>query len=64
VLPADDVIDLVRKTSAVLMYEAVFTPSACAFDYEATRGLVYIKSHSRGSVGPAPSLPGGCAPSP
>jgi len=64
VLPANDVIDLVRKTSAVLMYQAVFTASSCAFDDEAPRGLVYIKSHWRESVGPAPSRPGGCAPSP
>ena len=55
-LPADDVIDLVL-TSAVLMYQTVFTAPACAFDDEATRGLIYIKRHWRGSVGPAPSLP-------
>ena len=63
-LPADDVIDLVRKTSAVLVYQAVFTASTCAFDDEAARNLIYVMSHWRGSVGPAPSLPGGCAPNP
>lgn len=63
-LPANAVIDLVRKTSAVLLYKAVFTASTCAFDDEATRGLIYIKSHWRGSVGPAPSLPAECVPSP
>ena len=57
-LPANDVIDLVRKTSAFLRYLAVFTAAGCAFNDEATRGLIYIKSHWRGSVGPAPSLTG------
>jgi hypothetical protein len=64
VLPANDVIDLVRKTSAFFIYQAVFTASTCSFDDEATRDFIYIKSHWRGSVGPAPSLPGECAPSP
>jgi hypothetical protein len=45
VFPANDVIDLVVKTSAVLMYETVFTASICAFDDEAARGLIYFMSH-------------------
>jgi len=56
-LPANDVIDLVRKAGALLMCQAVFTASNCAFDDEATRGLIYVKRHWRGFVGPAPSLP-------
>jgi hypothetical protein len=52
-----------RKTNAVLMYQAV-TASACASDDEATRGLIYIKSSGRGSIGPAPSPSGLCGPSP
>ncbi len=30
-LAANDVIDLVRKASVVLMHQAVFTPSTCTF---------------------------------
>ena len=33
----DDVINLVCKTGAALMYEAVLTSPACAFDYETAR---------------------------
>lgn len=54
VLSANDAIDLVRKTSAVLIDQAVFTAPTYAFDDEATRGLIYIKSHWRGSVELAP----------
>jgi len=63
VLPANDVIDLVRKAAALLVYKTVFTTPARAFNDEAPRNL-YLMSHWRGSVGPAPSPPGGYAPSP
>ena len=61
VLPADDVINLMRKADAILMYQTVFTPPASAFDDKATRDLIYLMSHWRGSDGRAPSLPEGYA---
>jgi hypothetical protein len=54
VLPTDDVINLMRKAGAFLMYQTVFTPPARAFDDKATRDLIYLMSHWRGSDGRAP----------
>ena len=63
-LPADDVINLMRKADALLMYQAVFTPPTRAFDDKTTRNLIYLISHWRGFDGRAPSLPEGYAPGP
>ena len=63
-LPADDVINLMRKAGALLISQTVFTPPACAFDDKATRDLIYLMSHWRESDGPAPSLPEEYAPGP
>ena len=40
VLSANDAIDLVRKTSAVLIDQAVFTAPGCTFNDEAARDLI------------------------
>jgi hypothetical protein len=45
VFPADDVIDLVRKASAILMRQTVFATSACALDRETAHSVVQITSH-------------------
>jgi hypothetical protein len=58
------VINLMRKGGALLMYQTVFTPSACAFDDKATRDLIYLMSHWRGSDGRAPSPHEEYAPGP
>lgn len=62
--PPDDVINLMRKVNALPMYQTAFTPPAGAFDDQATRDLIYLMSHWRGSDGHAPSLPVGYAPGP
>jgi hypothetical protein len=50
VLSANDVIDLVREAGAVLMYEAVFTPSTGSFYDQNPRRFINITSHWQGSV--------------
>jgi hypothetical protein len=45
VLPADDMVDLMRKTNTILVDQTIFTSPRCAFDYKAARCLIYLKSH-------------------
>jgi len=44
VLPAD-VIDLVRKASAIAIDQTVFATSTRALDHETAQGVIYITSH-------------------
>jgi hypothetical protein len=50
VFAADNVIDLMRKTGAVLMYQTAFAPSPCPFNDQTARDLIYFMSHWRGSA--------------
>ncbi len=50
VLPADDVIDLMRETRTILVHQAVFATALCTFDDEPAGDVVYVMSHWRGSA--------------
>lgn len=50
VLATDYAVDLMRKTRAILMHQAVFATTACTFNDETARDLAYVMSHWRGSV--------------
>src|SRR5580658_4641647 len=64
VFPADDVIDLVRKASAILMRQTVFETSTGALDDKTAHGVVYITSHWSRSAGRALWPSGGYVPDP
>lgn len=47
-LAADNVIDLMWETRAILLDQAVFVTMACTFNNETARDLTYVMSHWRG----------------